>query len=73
MPRKPKVTIHNQVKARIYQLGFKMGDVARAVGISKTQLSRICSGDNIPSLPTALRLAKVLQCHVDELFWEPSE
>lgn len=45
-------------------------ELAKAVGISVTSLHHILNNGSIPKTGTALRIAKVLKCRVDELFKE---
>jgi len=43
--------------------------MAKAVGISVTMYSRIESGKRTPSLETALKIARLLNASVEELFF----
>jgi molybdate-binding protein/DNA-binding XRE family transcriptional regulator len=49
--------------------GFTQGDLAERAGISRQTLSILESGRGQPSTMVALRLARVLRCRVEELFW----
>ena len=49
--------------------GFTQGELARRAGISRQTLSILESGRGQPSTLVALRLARVLRCRVEELFW----
>ena len=47
---------------------FTQAQLARLAGIAPNTLSEIENGIKLPSLPTALRLAKALGCGVSDLF-----
>src|SRR5437879_8547089 len=49
--------------------GFTQGELAERAGISRQTLSTLESGRGQPSTMVALRLAHVLRCRVEELFW----
>ena len=49
--------------------GFTQGELAGRAGISRQTLSILESGRGQPSTLVALRLARVLRCRVEELFW----
>src|SRR5216684_5565615 len=49
--------------------GFTQGELAGRAGISRQTLSILESGRGQPSTVVALRLARVLRCRVEELFW----
>jgi molybdate-binding protein/DNA-binding XRE family transcriptional regulator len=49
--------------------GLKQGELAKRAGISRQTLSVLESGRGRPATLIALRLARVLGCRVEELFW----
>ena len=49
--------------------GFTQGELAARAGISRQTLSTLESGRGQPSTVVALRLAHVLRCRIEELFW----
>jgi putative molybdopterin biosynthesis protein len=49
--------------------GLTQGDLAERAGISRQTLSVLESGRAEPTTLVALRLARVLRCRVEELFW----
>jgi len=49
--------------------GFKQSELAERAGISRQTLSVLESGRGQPATLIALRLARVLGCRVEELFW----
>jgi len=48
--------------------GLTQAELARRVGISRTAYTNIEKGHKHPSLVTALRIARVLNEHVEDLF-----
>ena len=55
-------------RARL-ERGLKQGELAERAGISRQTLSVLESGRGQPATLIALRLARVLGCRVEELFW----
>jgi molybdopterin molybdotransferase/putative molybdopterin biosynthesis protein len=58
----------SRVRARRDGLGLSQGEVARRAGITRQALSAVEAGHYGPSTEVALRLARVLQCRVEDLF-----
>ena len=50
------------------RLGWSMRELARRTGLHAGSISRYESGENIPTLPVAIRLARVLGVPVEKLF-----
>ena len=50
------------------RLRLSVTEFARQSGVDYMQISRYEKGETLPSLPTAIRLARVLQVSLDELF-----
>lgn len=48
--------------------GLKQSFIAEKAGISPGALSKIVRGESMPTLPVALRLARVLELTVEELW-----
>lgn len=42
-------------------------EVAKAVGVNKSNICRYEKGETIPSLTVAINIARVLRCSMDEL------
>lgn len=57
-----------KVAVRIAELGLKKGDIAKLAGINRGTLSLIVKGESIPSLPVALKIARILETTV-EILW----
>jgi putative transcriptional regulator len=61
-------SVNNRVRERRTSLGLTQGQLAAAVGVSRQSINSIERGRYTPSLPLALRFARVFECSVDELF-----
>ena len=44
------------------------GEIAREIGMSRTYLQRLIAGNNIPTVELALRIARVLNRPVEDLY-----
>ena len=54
--------------------GWSQGELARRLGVSRQTVNAVETDKYDPSLPLALRMAKLFGCAVPELFhddWEP--
>ena len=60
--------LNNRVREMRVALGMTQGDLAERVGVSRQSINSIERERYIPSLPLALRFARVFGCTVDELF-----
>ena len=60
--------VQNHVKERRLQRGLTKAQLARATHVSRQSINSIERGRYVPSLPLALRFARVFDCSVDELF-----
>jgi putative transcriptional regulator len=60
--------VNNRVREMRLELGMTQGDLAERVGVSRQSINSIERERYIPSLPLALRFARVFGCTVDELF-----
>jgi len=60
--------IHNRVREFRQQRGLTQEEVARATGVSRQSIISIERGRYIPSLPLALKFARLFDCATDELF-----
>lgn len=57
-----------RLKEIIKERGLKQGYIAEKAGISNTTMSALVTGRNLPTLPVAARIAKVLELHIDEIW-----
>lgn len=60
--------METKLKKIINERGLKQGFVAEKANVSRAALSLIINGKSIPSLPVALRIARVLDMTVEELW-----
>lgn len=63
--------LQNQLKIYRQARGWSQDELARRAGISRTEISAIEIRRLVPSVATALALASVLECRVDDLFALP--
>ncbi len=64
----------NQLKNYREAKGWSQGELARRLGVSRQTINAVETDKYDPSLPLALRLAKVFGVSVPDLFtddWEP--
>ena len=60
--------VRNRVREMRLARGWTQQDLARAVRVSRQSIISIERGRYVPSLPLALRVARVFACATDELF-----
>ena len=68
--------MENRLKHFREQSGWSQGELARRLGVSRQTINCVETDKYDPSLPLALRLAKVFAVPVDQIFldrWEPQE
>ena len=68
--------MENRVREWREQAGWSQGELARRLGVSRQTVNAVETDKYDPSLPLALRLAKLFAVPVDQLFldqWEPVE
>ncbi len=61
--------LQNQVRAIRERLGLSQQELANAAGIARQTIGGIEAGQYAASTVVALRLAKALDCRVEDLFW----
>jgi len=69
----PEVALINKVKARRVLAELTQEDLAQRVGVTRQTVLAIEKGNYAPSVVLAIRLAKILNCTVEELFDESAE
>lgn len=62
-----------KIAIRIAELGYKKGEVAAKAEITRGTLTLIIKGESLPSLPVAIRLARVLGTTVEELWGDVAD
>ena len=68
--------MENRLKAIREAKGWSQGELARRLGVSRQTINAVETDKYDPSLPLALRMAKLFGVAVPELFidpWEPGE
>ena len=68
--------MENRVRIHREEQGWSQGELARRLGVSRQTVNAIETDKYDPSLPLALRMAKLFAVPVPELFiddWEPGE
>jgi putative transcriptional regulator len=60
--------VRNCVREHREARGLTQGQLASAARVSRQSVNSIERGKYTPSLPLALRLARIFECRVDELF-----
>ena len=68
--------MNNRVKDHREAAGWSQGELAKRLGVSRQTINAVETDKYDPSLPLALRMAKLFAVAVPELFiddWEPTE
>ena len=60
--------MENRVKANREVQGWSQGELARRLGVSRQTINAVETDKYDPSLPLALRMAKLFAVPVDQLF-----
>ncbi|MEL6542923.1 MAG: helix-turn-helix transcriptional regulator [Pseudomonadota bacterium] len=66
----------NRLKEHREKHGWSQGELARRLGVSRQTINAVETDKYDPSLPLALRMAKLFEVNVPDLFiynWEPTE
>ena len=67
--------MENRVRDHREGQGWSQGELAKRLGVSRQTINAVETDKYDPSLPLALRMAKLFAVPVDQLFldtWEPS-
>jgi putative transcriptional regulator len=68
--------VENRVKDWREERGWSQGELARRLGVSRQTINAVETDKYDPSLPLALRMAKLFAVPVDQLFidcWDPED
>lgn len=60
--------LENRLKEHRARLGIKQADMGKRAGVSRQTISLIERGDYSPSVTLALKLAKICQVTVEDIF-----
>ena len=63
-----QLVLKNRLKVARAERGLSQGDLAKLVGVSRQTISQIERGDYSPSVTLALKLAKICQVTVEDIF-----
>lgn len=66
----------NRLRVLRAETGISQGDLAQRLGVSRQTINAVETDKYDPSLPLALRMAKIFGVPVDAIFldeWEPGE
>jgi len=66
--------LHNRLKTHREAAGWSQGELARRLGVSRQTINAVETDKYDPSLPLALRMAKLFAVDVTDLFideWQP--
>lgn len=61
-------TVRNQVREMRTGRGWTQEQLAERVGVSRQSINSIERNRYVPSLPLALKFARVFECPTDEIF-----
>lgn len=68
--------LENRLKHYREEQGWSQGELARRLGVSRQTINAVETDKYDPSLPLALRMARLFKVAVPDLFidhWEPEE
>ena len=65
--------MRNRVKRLRKQAGLRQEDLAKELGVSRQTIIAIENDKSNPTLELAMKLARRLDLHVDEIFWLEEE
>ena len=61
--------LYNRVKEHRARLGINQTELGKLCGVSRQTISLIERGDYSPSVTLALKIAKVFEVTVEDIFW----
>ena len=62
--------INNKMKESRINKGYSQGDLSKIIGVSRQTINMIENGEYNPTLALCIKICKVLDKTLDELFWE---
>jgi putative transcriptional regulator len=68
--------VENRLREQREAMGWSQGELARRLGVSRQTINAVETDKYDPSLPLALRLARLFGVPVTDLFidrWEPAQ
>lgn len=67
------IKVMNRLRQRRVVADRTQEDLAEAAGVTRQTIIAIEKGNYTPSVLLALRLARILECRVEDLFYEETE
>nr|WP_330393127.1 helix-turn-helix transcriptional regulator [Anaerostipes sp. 992a] len=65
--------MHNRLKEYRARIGVNQQQMGKLAGVSRQTISQIERGDYSPSVVLALKIAKVFEVSVEDIFWYEEE
>ncbi|MFF2755142.1 helix-turn-helix transcriptional regulator [Psychrobacillus sp. NPDC058041] len=65
--------LKNRVKELRARFSYTQGELGKKAGVTRQTIGFIEKGEFSPSITLSLKLAHILECKVDELFWLEGE
>ena len=65
--------LYNRLKEYRAKIGVNQQQMGRMAGVSRQTISQIERGDYQPSVTLALKIAKVFEVQVEDIFWYEEE
>lgn len=63
------MALHNRLKEYRARIGVNQQEMGRLAGVSRQTISQIERGNYSPSVTLALKIAKVFEVTVEDIFW----
>jgi DNA-binding XRE family transcriptional regulator len=60
--------LKSRIKIRLAELEIKQQELSDKLGVTKQTMSLWVNGKSMPTLETAFKIAKLLDCKLDELY-----
>ena len=60
--------LKSKMKVRLAELEIKQQDLSEELGVTKQTMNAWVNGRSMPTLETAFKIAKRLECKVDHLY-----
>ncbi len=67
------MALHNRLKEYRARIGVNQQQMGKLAGVSRQTISQIERGDYSPSVVLALKIAKVFEVSVEDIFWYEEE
>ena len=63
-----ELILKNRIRVARAERNISQGELAKMVGVSRQTISQIERGDYSPSVTLALKLSRICQCRVEDIF-----